>query len=267
MSSINKKETCEAPSFTHSYTPMKVGASQYNRTMNRTHTFSIGEYYHLYDRGTDKREIFLDIHDYHRFIMLLYLCNSDQSVDLQKLFREGLREGRSFTELFDIDRGKPIVAVGAWVLMPNHFHILLKETMENGITTFMRKVMTGYSMYFNKKYNRNGNLFQGKFKSEHANKDEYLKYLFSYIHLNPIKLIPNESNWKESGIKNIEKAKEFLSKYEYSSLQSYADKNKQYENIILKNEFPEYFPRSKDIWEELLSWINFVKVGASQDKI
>jgi putative transposase len=229
--------------------------------MQRKDTFSIDEYYHIYNRGTDKRKIFLDIHDYHRFIMLLYLCNSNQSVDLQKLFREG----RSFTELFTLDRGEPIVAIGAWTLMPNHFHILLKETTENGITTFMRKVMTGYSMYFNKKHNRNGNLFQGKFKSEHIDKEEYLKYLFSYIHLNPVKLIPGESSWKENGIKNMKKAKEFLSKYEYSSLQNFIDKNKRYKNIVSKNEFPAYFPEPEDMWEELFDWLNFVKDGPSQN--
>jgi len=239
---------------------VKDGPSQYNKTMLRKHIFSIGEYYHLYNRGTDKRKLFLDIHDYHRFIMLLYLCNSDQPVDLQKLFREG----RSFTELFTIDRGNPIVSIGAWVLMPNHFHILAKETTENGIAIFMRKVMTGYSMYFNKKHVRNGNLFQGRFKSEHANRDEYLKYLFSYIHLNPMKLIHGESNWKENGVKDIKKVKGSLLKYEYSSLQSYLEKNKKYQNIILTKEFPEYFSNLKDFQEELSDWINFVKDGPSQ---
>jgi putative transposase len=239
---------------------VKVGASQYNKYMNRTHTFSVGEYYHIYSRGTDKRNIFADTHDYHRFLMLLYLCNSTSPVDIQKLFREG----RSFTELFTIDRNDPLVAINVWVLMPNHFHILLKEINKGGITTFMRKVMTGYSMYFNKKHGRNGNLFQGKFKSEHVDKDKYLKYLFSYIHLNPVKLISGESKWKENGIKNTEKAKDFLIRYEYSSLQSHLEENNKYKNIISKNEFPEYFPKSKDIWKELLEWINFVKVGASQ---
>ena len=230
--------------------------------MNRTHTFSIGEYYHLYNRGTDKRDIFLEVHDYHRFILLLYLCNTTKKVDLQNLFREG----RSFAELFTINQNTPLVAISAWVLMPNHFHILLKEITENGITTFMRKVMTGYSMYFNKKHGRTGNLFQGKFKSEHANKDEYLKYLFSYIHLNPVKLIPGESLWKEVEIKNIQKAKDFLKKYEYSSLQSYLEENNKYKNIISKKEFPEYFKNSKDVWKELLEWLNFAKLRPSQSK-
>ena len=234
--------------------------------MQRPHDFSLGEYYHLYNRGTEKREIFLSSTDYDRFIMLLYLCNSEQPAPLADILRKTPKGiGRSCANILEINKGNPLVAIGAWTLMPNHFHILLKEITEGGITTFMRKVMTGYSMYFNKKYGRSGSLFQGRFKSEHANKDEYLKYLFSYIHLNPIKLISSESLWKEVGIKNIEKVKDFLIKYEYSSLQSYLEENNKYKNIISKKEFPEYFPESKNVWKELLEWINFVKDRPSQE--
>ena len=91
--------------------------------------------------------------------------------------------------------------------MPNHFHILVKEKIENGISKFMGKLTTGYSMYFNKRYDRTGSLFQGVFKSVHADSDEYLKYLFAYIHLNPIKLINPE--WKENGIKDKNRANAF----------------------------------------------------------
>ncbi|MEI8175125.1 MAG: transposase [bacterium] len=226
--------------------------------MQRPHIFSINEYYHLYNRGTDKRPIFLDTHDYHRFIILLYLCNTTEPFDMQKVFRND-GEGPSFTEIFKLDRDEPIVAIGTWVLMPNHFHLLVKEITEGGITTFMRKVNTGYSMYFNKKYKRTGNLFQGKFKSEHTTNDNYLKYLFSYIHLNPIKLIKDENNWKEIGIKNLDNAKKFLSTYEYSSLPSYLETYTTYDKIVQKDLFPEYFPSSKNMWSEILEWINYNK--------
>ena len=236
--------------------------------MQRPHTFSIDEYYHLYNRGTDKRPIFLDVHDYHRFIMLLYLCNTTESLDMQKIFRSNDGEGPSFTEIFKLDRSNPIVAIGAWVLMSNHFHLLVKEITEGGITTFMRKVNTGYSMYFNKKYGRTGNLFQGKFKSEYIANNNYLKYLFLYLHLNPIKLIKGENNWKEVGIKNLNNAKDFLSKYEYSSLRSYLGMNTTYDKIIKKDLFPEYFPDPESVWDEMLEWLNYnkdlVKDGPSQ---
>ena len=252
---------------------MEDRPSQYDINMQRPHIFSIDEYYHLYNRGTDKRPIFLDVHDYHRFIMLLYLCNTTESLDMQKIFRSN-GEGPSFTEIFKLDRSNSIVAIGAWVLMPNHFHLLVKEITEGGITTFMRKVNTGYSMYFNKKYGRTGNLFQGKFKSEHTDNDNYLKYLFSYIHLNPIKLIRGESNWKEIGITNLNNAKDFLSKYEYSSLRSYLGMNTAYDKIIKKDLFPEYFPDPNNVWDEIVEWLtskteiekNLVEDGPSQKR-
>src|SRR3989344_3627080 len=212
--------------------------------MLRKDPFAIGEYYHLYNRGTDKRSIFLDKHDYHRFVILLYLCNTSEAVSLEN----HLRKGRSFTEIFELDRGTPLVSIGAWCLMPNHFHLLVKEIVPDGITKFMRKINTGYSMYFNKKYDRRGNLFQGRFNSKNIYMDKYFKYLFSYIHLNPIKLIPGESQWKEVGIKDVKNAKNFLMDYEYSSFLTYINANNLYEKIINKNNFPEYFPDKISFW-------------------
>lgn len=221
--------------------------------MNRKHIFSINEFYHVYNRGVDKRIIFQDTSDYHRFILLLYFCNSNKPVDS----REILTEGRTFGDLFYIDIGEPLVAVGAWCLMPNHFHVLIKELTQNGITKFIQKVTTGYSMYFNKKYKRNGTLFQGKFKSEHATDDNYLKYLFSYIHLNPIKLLKGESKWKEEGIQNLDSALKFLETYQYSSLSSYMKDNSIYQNILQKDEFPLYFSNQMSHFAEIAEWLNY----------
>ncbi len=85
--------------------------------MNRKTPLIEGEYFHVYNRGVDKRQIFLDDHDYKRFLMLLYLCNSTESVDIQALFNGG----RTFVDMFDLMRGSQIVDICAWVLMPNHF--------------------------------------------------------------------------------------------------------------------------------------------------
>ena len=148
--------------------------------MRRNHSFSVGEYYHLYNRGVDKRIIFNNSSNYNRFILLLYLCNSNKPVDLSNLLQN---EGRSFSEIWKgVDKGEDIIAIGSYVLMPNHFHILVKEISKNGISKFMKKLLTGYSMYFNKKNKRSGSLFEGRFRTTHVNKNEYLKYLFSYIY-------------------------------------------------------------------------------------
>jgi len=157
--------------------------------MERKLTFSVGEYYHLYNRGVEKRNIFLEKRDSSRFQRLIYLANGTSPIRFSET------EGQA---LNNIDRGDPLVAIGAYVLMPNHFHLLVKEVIENGLSKFMEKLATGYSMYFNKKHERVGPLFQGRFKGEHVDNDKYLKYLYAYIHLNPVKLI--EPNWKKEGI-------------------------------------------------------------------
>jgi len=214
--------------------------------MQRDIVFSVFEYYHIYNRGVDKRDIFLDQDDYIRFQNLLFLCNSEKSV-VMKQIKKG--------EIFDFDRGNPTTSIGSYCLMPNHFHLLVKEIKEGGISLFMKKVTTAYSMYFNKKYERSGALFEGNFKAVHASRDEYLKYLFSYIHLNPVKLI--ELNWKKEGIKNQDRAEQFLSKYKFSSYLDYIKNREKIGMILDKKEFPEYFSSQKDFHDTVKFWLNF----------
>ena len=117
----------------------------------------------------------------------------------------------------------------------------------------MQKLITAYVMYYNKKYKRSGGLFEGKFKAEHTDTDRYLKYLFSYIHLNPIKLI--ESKWKENGIKNKTKALTYLAEYPYSSYLDYLDLNRPGKVILNRELFPNYFPTKQNFKKEIFDWI------------
>lgn len=121
----------------------------------------------------------------------------------------------------DDDREK-LVNIGAYCLMPNHFHILVHEKSEGGISKFMLKLSTAYSMYFNKLNDRSGALFQGPFKAKHADNDEYLKYLFAYIHLNPLKII--DPNWRNYGAIDRSKAESYVKNYPYSSFGDYFKK-------------------------------------------
>jgi len=101
-------------------------------------------------------------------------------------------------------------------------------------------------MYFIKKHERTGKLFEGVFRATHANNDSYLEYLFVYIHLNPVKMI--EPKWKERGISNTNTAKQFLENYYYSSYLDYSKNGiKREERIIIdKKNFPEYFEDFKE---------------------
>lgn len=214
--------------------------------MGRKFSFAIDEYYHIYNRGTDKRTVFLDEEDWQRFSALLYLCNSERNI----VFRDipiGLAYG--------YERGETLVDIGAYCLMPNHFHMLLREKVQSGISLFMQKFSTAYSMYFNIKYERSGGLFEGPFRAKHADSDNYLKYLFSYIHLNPVKIIDPE--WKENGINHREKAKQYLAGYLYSSYLDYMGTEREENKILNKEAFPQYFENIKEFGQSIDEWVAF----------
>lgn len=211
------------------------------------------EYFHLYNRGNGKHKIFLDEEDYDRFEKILYLCNSEKNFN----FRDSIVDIK--IEAFDFERGTPIVSILAWVLMPNHFHLFLisprqglGEEEKDNISKYMQKVATAYVMYFNKKYKRTGSLFEGKFKAKHVNKENYFNYLFAYIHLNCIKLI--QSDWKKNGIRDKEKAKNYLKKFQHSSFIDYFSDHRKQGKIINKNILPKHI--KKVHIDELFEWIN-----------
>jgi len=214
------------------------------------------EFYHIYNRGNGKNKIFLDKKDYDHFIKLLYICNSE----IKFIFRDSIIKKK--IDLWDFERGQSLVKIGAYCLMPNHFHILITSHRQdlwlggvNPISLFMQKLSTAYAMYFNKKYNRTGGLFEGKFKSEHINNDDYLKYLFSYIHLNPVKLI--QKDWKEKGIKNKRETLEYLNNYRYSSYLDFIGEKRIQNKIIDYKAFPNYFPTKEKFKKEIFEWLSF----------
>lgn len=215
--------------------------------MGRNVQFAPGEFYHLYNRGTEKRTIYQDQNDYERFLVLLRAANGNAPVHLQI-------QGRILKELKSVDFGETIVDIGAYCLMPNHFHLLVREKKEKGISVFMQKLTTAYTMYFNKRYERSGSLFQGKYKAKHAVNDEYLKYLISYIHLNPVKLI--DSDWKEKALQDRLSARSFLDSYKYSSYLDYKNIIRPQNTLLDRRSFPDYFTEFGDFDKEVECWLN-----------
>ncbi len=213
----------------------------------RKKPFVSGEYYHLYNRGNSKQRIFKDKNDYQRFIGLMYACNQKNSFKI-----DNLKTGADF---FDQKNDDQLVAIGAYCIMPNHFHILITEIIDGGISKFMQKLTTAYVMYYNNKYKRTGSLFEGKFKSEHLDNDRYLKYLFSYIHLNPIKLI--QKDWKEKGVHDKNKALIYLADYSYSSYDDYLQKERKESGVLNRKVFPDYFPSKKTFIREIFDWLGY----------
>jgi REP element-mobilizing transposase RayT len=132
-----------------------------------------GAFYHVYNRGVEKRKIFIDKQDYTIFLGLLKKYLANDSVDSNKNNRHRFQSIENE------------VALLAYCLMPNHIHLLLRNDVKQGVERLMRRVMTGYVMYFNNKYSRVGSLFQGPYKASRITTDAYMYHISRYIHLNP----------------------------------------------------------------------------------
>jgi len=174
-------------------------------------TYSSGEYYHIYNRGNRKQKIFLE--------------NKDYIYYLEKL--RSAKEKHNVTIIF-------------YCLMPNHIHLIVRQNSENPISKFIASLHTSYSMYFNKKYDRVGHLFQGRFKKKDIKKDEYLLYLSYYVHLNP---------WLDDLVKKIED-------YQWSSYRDYVGLREgtlcEKDMILQGQSFEEYKRSINDIKEYIL---------------
>lgn len=158
--------------------------------------FAIGEHYHVFNRGVDKRDVFSNQSDLNRFFQSMQEFNSIEpigSIYENSFNKEKPQLGSSTSKLVNFI---------AYCLNPNHFHFILEQVSEKGIEKFMQRLGTGYSKYFNNKYKRSGSLFQGRFKSVHIDSNEYLLHLSAYVNLNDRQLGSSTSklsmsSWKE----------------------------------------------------------------------
>ncbi len=213
----------------------------------RTIKFVKNNIYHIFNRGVEKRDIFLEDNDRWRFLQGLFLFN-DVRISASLLWDLERSHGAvTFGVLKkyfkDWSKGrKPLVRILADCLMPNHYHLLVEEIEEDGITKFMHKLGTGYTNYFNKKYVRVGSLFQGTFKAHAVKDDVYLQYVLVYINvLNSAQLV--EPALKEEGIKDQEAVLKFAKDYPWSTHQEYLGLRDSI--IIDQGLFKDIFPDSK----------------------
>src|SRR3989344_8789044 len=180
----------------------------------RKHNLVLESIYHIYNRGVEKRQLFMDTKDYLGFFKCLCLFNDSKPI---------LNAEYKFKNLDNIAiKRDMLVDVLAFCLMPNHFHLLLRQREKNGITKFMRKLCVGYANYFNLKHDRVGSLFQGRFKSVLIQNDSQFAYIPYYIHLNPLDLIMPD--WRENGVGKLSQATNFLDSYKWSSHLDYLGK-------------------------------------------
>lgn len=208
--------------------------------------FANGEYYHIYNRGVDKREVFLDEKDYIRFLKSIKEFNVDRAIgslkDLQAL------RARSADGLLEtVNRTVDIIA---YCLNPNHYHFILNQLEERGVEKFMHKLGMGYTNYFNKKHERSGSLFQGPFKSIHIDSDEYLLHLSVYVNANHAIHNYPEKDWPYSSyLDYIGKREGKLSSKE-TILGQFDNNHLEYEKFTQTN--IDYFREKKELEKYIL---------------
>lgn len=142
--------------------------------------FATGEYYHVYNRGTDKRDIVVDTHDSHRFVRSMIAFNLEDPIG--SLHQQSFNTSSLSTP--GTKSQKPLVEIVAYCLNPNHYHILLSPLVEHGVSDFIQKLGGGFTRYFNERYERSGVLFQGAFKARHITNNHDLLRMSAYVNLN-----------------------------------------------------------------------------------
>jgi putative transposase len=196
-------------------------------TSMRKDKLAEGEYYHIFNRGVDKRKIFNDEKDFCRFCVSMDLLNDEQDglMDRWRDFKKCIPKAQlSEFKKKHLEKREGLVEVISFCLNPNHYHMLLRQKGEKGIEKFMHRLGTSYTKYFNEKHDRSGSLFQGRFKSTHINSNSLLFYLSVYVNCN-------------SEIHSIVKAKN----YRWCSFGNYLGVSNSFDDILKKDLLKEHF--------------------------
>ena len=156
-----------------------------------------GEYYHVFNRGTDKKMIFTNNNEYRRFFDLI------RFYQYQKTIRFSYLNKTEREKIIKESVGEQLVEIICYCLMPNHYHLLLKQIADNGISRFIRTITNSYAKYFNAIHERTGILFQGNFKAVRVEDNEQLLHISRYIHINPLTgfVTENLNDWYWSSLR------------------------------------------------------------------
>lgn len=217
----------------------------------RVEPFTVGNYVHVYNRGHHKDKIVRSDKDKWRFMQALRFFNDkNSSLNILRHLKFVLgsestkKQAESVFELGwpkDWPEKNPLVKILCYCLVPNHFHLLLKEIREGGISRFMHKLGTGYTNYSNLKYQEVGGVFQGSYKAKTITKNIHLEYLSAYIQvINVLELFPGGL---EKALEDINGASKFVEEYPFSSYQDFIGLRKSL--IIDKDILGEIFPTPK----------------------
>jgi REP element-mobilizing transposase RayT len=220
--------------------------------------FVNGMFYHVYNRGVDKRNTFVDSTDRERFLQSMKEFNTLNpigSIYEKSLARKKLPQGIRGSRASTAAAHQKLVNFVAYCINPNHYHFILEQVMDKGIEKFMHRLGTGYTKYFNARHKRSGGLFGGKFKSISIDSNEYLLYLSAYINLNnKVHRLGIENGSSASTIGTVSSWDEYIG----NSKESFCVKNiilKQFENVNEYRNFAESaldnILEHKDLYKEL----------------
>ncbi|MEX2014049.1 MAG: transposase [Parcubacteria group bacterium] len=183
----------------------------------RVEPFSEGSFVHVIKRGARGMDIVLDQEDKELFVKSLFILNDNYS---NENWRRETVELPLFTRPKHWPERDRLTDILLWTLMPNHFHILLREKKEGGVSKFMQRLCGSMSMNFNKKYNSKGSVFQGSYKGKVVDNDSYLRYLAFYIHIkNVLELYPGGL---KKAVANFDDAWNWAIKYPFSGFSAYS---------------------------------------------
>jgi len=219
-------------------------------------SFVTGAIYHIFNRGIDKRLIFLDDKDHLRFIHDLFEFNDLNPALNVAYFYSKSTKSMEVSLPYISQMSEPrelLVDLLAFSLMPNHYHLMVRQKRDGGITEFMRKLGTGYTNFFNQKYERAGALFQGCFKAIIVKRESHFMHLPYYIHSNSLDLRFPE--WRSGQIKDLDKAIKFLKNYRWSSFPDYIGKN-NFPSLTQREFLLEFFGGPERYLADTIKWLN-----------
>ncbi len=219
--------------------------------------------YHVLNRGVDKRTIFLDTQDYARFVHDMFEFNSTKPASntyRAQMFDVGRRTSVSAVT-DNAERGQKLVDIHGWCLMDNHYHLLLSERIEGGISLFLKKLNGGYAKYFNERYKRVGALFQGRTKNILIEHESHFLHILNYIHFNALDTQETTREWRSLKITDSAIALKQLYEYRWSSYLDYIG-TKNFPSILTTSLFLDVFDNNYK--QQVTEYLHSIRVTELQ---
>jgi putative transposase len=218
----------------------------------RKEKFVPKEYYHIYSRTILNSAEFKNYRNAKKLEQTFLISNSTNSGGAFQFIRNH-KNAPTEDILKILKNGEKLIDILCYTIMPDHYHLLVREVKNNGIKNFIHKCNTSIAKYINIKNERRGPLFESRFKSKHINTNKYLLHLSLYIHLNPLDFLVGK-DWRRHGLKNWSSIKPKLLDYQWSSIKYFLDTAPKNPIISGTEIIREQFDNKKEYENFLRDW-------------